>query len=147
METKSCPSKNDKKLIDNIIVNIVKDTGMKLLDKPHIYYVDKPKYGEGLTAIAPIQTSHISFHFWKYPEIDILHNPESKCLLEFDIYTCGSLTMKHIERVLHHLSRFEPTHVNGTLLNRKYSLTLDKKMRWNINQKPWNEWLKSIPYM
>jgi S-adenosylmethionine/arginine decarboxylase-like enzyme len=96
MEMETCPEYNDKHEAAKLIKNIIRDLHMRLLDKPHVYYVKVPTYNEGLTAISPIQTSHIAFHFWKNPERKILHQAESKCLLEFDIYTCGNLTIKQI---------------------------------------------------
>jgi S-adenosylmethionine/arginine decarboxylase-like enzyme len=146
METMKCPSEQDKDEARIMIENIINDIGMKLLASPHVYYVKYPRYNEGLTAIAPIQTSHIAFHFWARPNPRILSNKKSKCLLQFDIYTCGSLTLKNIQRILHHLTRFEPTHVNATLLNRNWSLTFERHMRWNDadNDGNWQQWLADI---
>lgn len=144
MEMKTCPSKEDKEQAEQLIHNIIRDIHMKLLDKPHVYYVTRPAYNEGLTAIAPIETSHIAFHFWKTPDSKILHNSQSKCLLEFDIYTCGSLSIKQIKRVLHHLSHYVPTHVDITLLNRNWGLSVERHMRWDIEtQGSWAKWLDS----
>lgn len=148
MEMKTCPSKEQKDDAERMIERIVHDIHMKLLDKPHVYYVSVPRYNEGLTAIAPIETSHIAFHFWKTPDRAILHNSQSKCLLEFDIYTCSSLTIHQIQRVLHHLSCYKPTHVDITLLNRNWSLTVERHMRWDIEQgEPWTKWLSSDRFM
>ncbi len=144
MEMETCPESNDKPEAAKLIKNIIHDLHMRLLDKPHVYYVKVPQYNEGLTAISPIQTSHIAFHFWKNPERKILHQPESKCLLEFDIYTCGNLTIKQIHRVLHHLTKYRPTHADITLLNRKYGLTIDRQMHWDCRHSyAWTEWLES----
>lgn len=147
METSKCPLEDDKDMARDLITYIIRDIDMKLLAAPHIYYVKYPKYNEGLTAIAPIQTSHIAFHFWKSPDKKILHNSASNCLLQFDIYTCGSLSLKHIQRILHHLTRFGPTHVNATLLNRNYSLTLERQLMWDKGTKDWGKWVDSIPSM
>ena len=142
LETKTCPGPEDKQLAEDMITHIIRDIKMKLLGKPHVYYVSNPKYNEGLTAIAPIQTSHIAFHFWKSPDPKILRNPNSNCLLEFDIYTCSRLSIKDIKHVLHHLTCFKPTHADITLLNRKWSLTVDRHMRWD-SEMPWAKWLES----
>lgn len=144
METEHCPSHDDKQMAHDLITYIVRDISMKLLAAPHVYYVKYPRYNEGLTAIAPIKTSHIAFHFWKSPDKRILHNRKSKCLLQFDIYTCGSLTPEHIHKVLHHLTRFKPTHVNATLLNRNYSLSLVRHLLWDRDEKPWTEWIETV---
>jgi S-adenosylmethionine/arginine decarboxylase-like enzyme len=127
-----------------MVKRIIKDIRMKPLDSPKIYYVSRPQYNEGLTAITPIQTSHIAFHFWSNPDRKILHHPESKCLLEFDLYTCGTLTRRHIERVLHHLTQFGPTHMNLTLLNRNLSLTIDQQVTWNKSEKGWADWIQQF---
>lgn len=143
METKSCPLEKDKPRVKALVSTILDDIGMKRLDEPRIYYVVNPYYNEGLTAIVPIQTSHIAFHFWKNPEPAIMHSKDSKCLLEFDIYTCGILTLQQIHKVLHHLTQFHPTHVDITLLNRKWSLTIDRHMKWDLSESTWREFLES----
>lgn len=145
MELKTCPLKDDKEDASRMITNIIHDIHMKFLDKPRVYYVSVPRYNEGLTAIAPIETSHIAFHFWKSPDRNILHNKQSKCLLQFDIYTCSSLTIKQINHVLHHLTSYHPTHVDITLLNRNLSLTIDRHMKWDIenSDQTWVQWLGS----
>lgn len=145
METKTCPLETDKDDARNLISYIIRDIGMKMLAAPHVYYVKYPRYNEGLTGIAPIETSHIAFHFWKSPDKKILHNLDSKCLLQFDIYTCGSLNLKQIQKVLHHLTRFNPTHVNATLLNRNYSLTIERQLLWDAAEKDWEDWIELIP--
>jgi S-adenosylmethionine/arginine decarboxylase-like enzyme len=146
METQSCPGPDDKEKAEHMIHMIINDIHMQLLDKPHVYYMKLPLFNEGLTAIAPIQTSHIAFHFWVRPDRQILHHKESKCLLEFDIYTCGNMSMQQIHKVLHHLSVFKPTHVDATLLNRKWSLTIDKHIKWDLSQGPWTQWLESYQF-
>lgn len=144
LETKECPGPEDKLYAEQMITKIIKDIKMVLLGKPHVYYVSTPKYNEGLTAIATIQTSHIAFHFWKNPDPKILRNPDSNCLLEFDIYTCGRMSIKNIQSILHHLTVFGPTHADITLLNRKWSLSVDRHMRWDKSNSPsWAKWLES----
>jgi S-adenosylmethionine/arginine decarboxylase-like enzyme len=144
LETHLCPGPQDKVLAEKLITKIIKDIKMKLLGAPRVYYVHSPKYNEGLTAIAPIQTSHIAFHFWKNPDPKILRNNQSNCLLEFDIYTCGKMTIKNIKTILHHLTLFHPTHADITLLNRKWSLTVDRHMKWDSKTSPsWAKWLES----
>lgn len=130
METQKCPGEKDKEFVGELVQKIIKDIGMKELDEPKIYYVKHPLYNEGLTAIVPIQTSHIAFHFWTRPPMNIMHSAQSKCLLEFDIYTCGKLSKKSIHRVLEILSIYEPTSIDIDVLNRKYSLKIDHQYRW-----------------
>ena len=144
MEMKTCPSARDKEEAGKLLQTIIHDIHMKPLDVPHIYYVKKPFYNEGLTAIMPIQTSHIAFHFWRNPDPVILKSRASRCLLEFDIYTCGSLTTSQIQKVLHHLSKYKPTRLDATLLNRKWSLAIDKHWHWSADEDAsWSKWIES----
>ena len=103
-----------------------------------------PKNNEGLTAIQVIETSHIAFHFWKNPEKNILHS-KGKCLLQMDVYTCSSLSSKQIAIILNEISRFEPTHANITLLNRKWSLTIERQDTWSSSESnknsSWSKWV------
>jgi len=143
-ELGSCPSKDEKDKAIKIIQDIVRDIDMKLLATPHVYYVETPRYNEGLTAIAPIETSHIAFHFWSRPDTKIFHSPHAKALLQFDVYTCGTLNIPQVKRILHHLTQFSPYHVNITLLNRNWGLTIDRHLKWDsADGATWNEWLES----
>jgi S-adenosylmethionine/arginine decarboxylase-like enzyme len=128
-----------------MIDQIIRDIHMKSLAKPHVYYVESPQYNEGLTGIAPIETSHIAFHFWTRPDPKILHTKASHCLLEFDIYTCGSLSQRNVGRVLHHLTQYKPAYADITLLNRNMGLTIERHMHWNQENSPlsWAEWLST----
>lgn len=146
MELQRCPGKNDKDKIAKLIQTIIDDIQMKSLAAPHVYYVEYPRYNEGLTGIAPIETSHIAFHFWTRPDRKILHCKKSKCLLEFDIYTCGSLTQHNVGRVLHHLTAFGPTYADITILNRNMGLTIERHMHWNSEQHAanWSKWLEYV---
>jgi S-adenosylmethionine/arginine decarboxylase-like enzyme len=145
METAICPLESDKKMASDLLTYIVRDIDMTMLDSPRVYSITHPTYNAGLTAIAPIATSHIAFHFWRFPDRRILHHPDSNCLLQLDIYTCGSLTLEHIHKVMHHLTRFKPLHVNATLLNRNYSLTLERQLKWDAAEKDWETWVQTIP--
>ena len=148
MELIRCPGKHDIPKVKRMVHDIVAALDMKLLDRPHIYYLDKPENNKGMTCIAPIQTSHIAFHFWKNPDANILHQPASKCLLEFDIYTCGNLTIRQIHSVLHHLTIYRPTHVDMHLLNRMVSLKTDRMLHWNREHSlSWAQWLDSSAFM
>ena len=148
METKKCPSAEDKEEAKQLISNIIKDIHMHLLAEPRVFYVTLPHYNEGLTALAPIETSHIAFHFWKTPDREILNHSESNCLLQFDLYTCGTLSLHRIQKILHHLTKYQPTHVNATLLNRNYSLTLERQLLWDKHgDHTWVKWLNNITSM
>lgn len=145
MELEISPKETDKERVSHMIDSIIKDIGMKSLAAPHVYYMKVPRFNEGLTGIAPIETSHIAFHFWTRPDPKILHTRASNCLLEFDIYTCGSLSQRNIGRVLHHLTFYRPTYADITLLNRNRGLTIDRHMHWNVEESAqrWAEWLNS----
>lgn len=145
MELEHCPSKDDKERISEMIEHIISDIHMKSLAKPHVYYVEYPKMNEGLTGIAPIETSHIAFHFWTRPDKKILHTAKSKCLLQFDLYTCGSLSQRNVAHVLHHLTQFSPTYADITLLNRNWGLSIQRHSHWNSEQNPlsWAKWLET----
>jgi S-adenosylmethionine/arginine decarboxylase-like enzyme len=145
LELQTCPNKYDNDKISKMIEQIIKDINMKSLAAPHVYYVEYPKYNEGLTGIAPIETSHIAFHFWTRPDKNILHTKQSNCLLEFDIYTCGSLSQRNVGRVLHHLTQFRPVYADITILNRNTGLTIERHMHWNSEQSQlhWANWLET----
>ena len=144
METKNCPLEGDKEEAKELITHILKDIGMTLLGEPRVFYVNVPHYNEGLTALAPIQTSHIAFHFWKNPDRAILKNPDSQCLLQFDLYTCGTLCLSKIQKILHHLTTYRPTHVNATVLNRNTSLSIETQSIWDARKSSWVDWLNNI---
>lgn len=145
LELESCPSKTDKQKVETMIAQIIKDINMKNLAAPKVYYMEYPKYNEGLTGIAPIETSHIAFHFWTRPDPRILHTRNSNCLLQFDIYTCGSLSQKNVGKVLHHLTQYRPTYADVTILNRNWGLSIDRHMHWNSESSPlsWAQWLET----
>ena len=146
METKECPLEGDKEMAKHLLETIVRYVNMQLLGEPRVYYVVNPRYNEGLTAIAPIQTSHIAFHFWRNPDHKIFQNKESKCLLEFDLYTCGTLSLKQISKILHHLTQFKPTHVNATVLNRNHGLKIDRQLLWDktLDTTSYAQWVDKL---
>jgi len=143
LELESCPLKEDKERIETMIGQIIKDVQMKSLATPRVYYMTYPRFNEGLTGIAPIETSHIAFHFWNRPDPRILHTGKANCLLQMDVYTCGSLTVRNIGLILHHLTQYKPSYIDVTLLNRNTGLTIDRHMHWNAEESPmsWTEWL------
>ncbi len=142
-ETELHIAKKDKAKLEQMIDIIVNKIKMKKLGGMS-FYVDGAKDLSGVTAVNVIETSHIAAHVWSYPEKHILHHPHSKNLLQLDIYTCGKLHNYDIIHILELLSEFKPTHIDITLLNRKYSLTINKHMTWTHNDDnlSWNDWLK-----
>ena len=144
METKVCPGPKDTEMAGVLLEEIIRDINMKPLDSARVYYVSNPVTNEGLTAILPIETSHIAFHFWAKPNPVILKSSGSKCLLEFDLYTCGSLRKSQIQKILEHLSVFHPTRADITVLNRRWSLSIDRHMHWSADDgTAWTAWVNS----
>lgn len=143
MEIQHKPKKEDKEKLEELVKRIIQDIHMKRLAEPQVYIVEYPRDNEGMSVIAPIQTSHIALHFWTRPDQAILHTKHSKCLLELDIYTCGSLTLKNVASVLHHLTQFKPLYVDITILNRNIGLTIERHMHWNSEktEMTWPKWL------
>ena len=70
--------------------DLVKTINMKIVKGPFAKYVDV-QGNRGLTASVMIETSHIAFHIWDEP------NPS---MLQFDLYTCGSLSKNLVLNVL-----------------------------------------------
>lgn len=139
METLTCPLECDKARMASLLKKLLKEIGMKPLDDPHVYYQKTPKWNEGCTGIAPITTSHMAFHFWRYPQKQILQNPMSHCLLQFDVYTCGSLTKSQIQSVLQQLTQFGPTHLDAMLINRKRGVKVDLTLNWDLSDSTWEK--------
>lgn len=71
----------------------VSSLDMKILQGPFSSYVDQPG-NKGITAVVMIETSHIAFHIW---------DEDDPALLQFDLYTCGSL---NVEKALDDIDRF-----------------------------------------
>lgn len=143
IETAVCPLEEDKAHMEKMIHEIVQNVGMKPLGGTEVFYVAEPKYNEGLTAVQVIQTSHIAFHFWRRPEKEILKSSRSNCLLQMDVYTCGKLTKKQVGIILQALARFDPTHADVTLLNRKWSLNVESHDKWDYDTEgSWAEWVR-----
>ncbi len=144
IETKYCPQKRDKRHMERKLEQLVKDIQMKKLGAARLFYVGREKRPEemGMSGILPIQTSHISFHFWSHPNRDILHSEESNCLVQFDLYTCGKLTKNEIREILHVFNEFTPTHASITLINRKSTMKVESHSEWQSNKKSnWNSYV------
>jgi len=77
----------------NWLTAFVESLEMKILQGPFSSYVSQPG-NMGLTAVVMIETSHIAFHVW---------DEENPALLQFDIYTCGSLDA---EKALKDIDKF-----------------------------------------
>lgn len=83
------PMRSEQEAID-FLTNLVQEIDMKIIKGPFSSYVDKDG-NKGLTAIVMIETSHIAFHIWD--EVD-------PGLLQFDLYTCGSLDVNKVFYIL-----------------------------------------------
>ena len=141
VEIKKCPGPTDSHAMEAAVDKLIKSINMAHLVPAKVYYMKEPKFNEGMTCIAPIKTSHLSFHFWKRPEKSILNNPESKCLLQMDVYTCGSLNKEQQKRVLSFLDKYEPTHLNVTLLDRLRGMNIDNTVTWDLRDCTFDKFL------
>lgn len=83
------PMQSEQEAID-FLTKLVQEINMKIIKGPFSSYVDKDG-NKGLTAIVMIETSHIAFHIWD--EVD-------PGLLQFDLYTCGSLDTEKVFYIL-----------------------------------------------
>jgi S-adenosylmethionine/arginine decarboxylase-like enzyme len=75
------------------LAGLVEFLGMKVVKGPFASYIDV-RGNRGMTAAVMIETSHIAFHVW---------DEQDPSLLQFDIYTCGSLDT---EGVLKQINKF-----------------------------------------
>lgn len=146
IELEKCPGKNDLAKTKQLLKTIGTDIQMKPLSEPLMFYVSsKEKEKVGMSGIMPIQTSHISMHFWTYPNPHILHSKKSKCLLQFDLYTCGALNKTEIKTILRAFDKFCPTRANITLLNRKWGMKIDSLVEWDCKsgKKKWTDFINN----
>jgi len=74
---------NNEIMAENFLRILVDQINMKIIKGPFASYVNV-EGNRGLTAIVMIETSHIAFHIWDEPDPG---------LLQFDLYTCGSLDL------------------------------------------------------
>ena len=94
---------------ENWLAYLVNKIGMKICAGPISSYVDMPG-NRGLTAVVISETSHISLHCWDEPTPN---------LMQFDVYTCGSLNVRDI---LDELEQFSPVKVEYKFLDREHGL-------------------------
>lgn len=143
IETQKCPQKRDRRHMERVLEQLVADIRMKKLGRARIYYVGEEQHREemGMSGILPIETSHVSFHFWSHPARSILHSEKSKCLLQFDLYTCGKLSKKQIKEILHIFDEYMPSRANLTLINRKFAMKIESQTEWDGESKTWNSFV------
>ena len=95
------------------LVNLVKDIDMKILQGPFVTYLDVAG-NRGMTAVVMIETSHIAFHIW---------DEMAPCLLQFDLYTCGTLdTYKALEIIQ---KQFKPEFMEYVLFDRENGFVIE----------------------
>ena len=106
------PMKSEDEAIE-FLKDLVGSINMKIIKGPFASYVEVIG-NRGLTAMVMIETSHIAFHIW---------DEESPALLQFDLYTCGSLDA---ELVLTTIDKsFEVTSLEYQLFDRKDGFVLE----------------------
>ena len=106
------PMKSEDEAIE-FLKDLVDSINMKIIKGPFASYVEVIG-NRGLTAMVMIETSHIAFHIW---------DEESPALLQFDLYTCGSLDA---ELVLTTIDKsFKVTSLEYQLFDRKDGFVLE----------------------
>jgi len=99
----------DNKFIEDWLIDLVGQLGMKVAAGPISSYVTK-KGNRGITAAILIETSHIVIHVW---------DEKNPSLIQLDVYTCSNLD---VERTIDHLGIFNPVKVEYKFLNRNTEL-------------------------
>ena len=93
---------------------LVNQIDMKIIKGPFASYVDA-EGNKGLTAIVMIETSHIAFHIWDEPDPG---------LLQFDLYTCGSLDLHKALEILK--SYFKVEELDYVLFDRENGFVVEQ---------------------
>lgn len=110
------PMRYEEQAID-FLNTLVSSIGMKVIKGPFASYVDK-EGNKGLTAIVMIETSHIAFHIW---------DEKDPALLQFDLYTCGSLDTDKVMYMLGQYFEFESA--DWQLFDRESGFVVEKSGR------------------
>lgn len=108
------PMQDEQQAID-FLKTLVERIDMKIIKGPFAHYVDAPG-NEGLTAIVMIETSHIAFHIWDQPK---------PAMLQFDLYTCGSLDMDEVITTL--AEHFQLVSMDYKLLDREVGFVTEQE--------------------
>lgn len=106
------PMKSEDEAIE-FLKDLVTSIDMKIIKGPFASYVDVVG-NRGLTAMVMIETSHIAFHIW---------DEQSPALLQFDLYTCGSLDAELVLTTIE--KSFEVTSLEYQLFDRKDGFVLE----------------------
>lgn len=95
--------------VGRALAAIVKAVGMKIAVGPIAYYC--PDEGNrGITAVAIIETSHVSIHVWDEPEV-----PQ----FQFDLYSCSDFDPDDVLEIIDH--HFGVVAGESITLDRDYS--------------------------
>lgn len=108
------PMQSEQEAID-FLISLVNSIDMKIIKGPFASYVDKDG-NKGLTAIVMIETSHIAFHIW---------DEESPGLLQFDLYTCGSLDLDAVMNTLN--QNFDIASLEYKLFDRENGFVVEQE--------------------
>jgi S-adenosylmethionine/arginine decarboxylase-like enzyme len=103
-----------------ILTKIIK---MNLVLGPYAAYVEKPN-NFGISAVAIIETSHVSLHIW-----DQVDPP----LAQLDVYSCSKFKK---EDVFEHLKEMEPTKIEYKFLDRESELKEVELGKWSNTDLP-----------
>lgn len=100
--------------LNTSLAGLIEDIGMKAVMLPRAVYVGA-EGNEGYTGNAGLETSHVAYHVW-----------DKQNLIQFDLYTCGSLDEDKIFTCLKWIE-----YIVGTLSN-VVVLLLDRASRVEI---------------
>lgn len=89
--------------------DLVNEIDMNILMGPYAVYSEMPG-NRGITAVAIIETSHITCHVW---------DEKSPALMQLDVYTCSTLDPYEVTEAL---KVFEPTKIEMKFIDREYNL-------------------------
>jgi len=105
----------DENEAKEFLVNLVKEIDMKIIQGPYVTYLDVVG-NRGMTAIVMIETSHIAFHIW---------DESSPCLLQFDLYTCGTLDTDKALNIIK--AQFKPEFLEYVVFDRENGFVIEKQ--------------------
>ena len=104
-ESKRHPSEKELK---DWLVSLIGEINMELAAGPYTVQEDKD-WNSGITAIAIITTSHISFHLW-----------DKTGLLQMDVYSCAEFEPETIFNLIKR--DFEAKNIQHKFIDREFNL-------------------------
>ena len=100
----------DEEILIHWLKEFIDFIGMKILMGPYVKYCNM-EGNRGITAVAIIETSHITMHIWDEP---------SPALMQFDVYSCGEFD---VEKICNKIKQdFGTTKIEYKFLNRETGL-------------------------